>query len=59
MCIEELTKAAAEFIENSTHEEQVQLLKVANIFDNDGFLHPDYFSDETVKENRENGISFL
>ncbi|MCU7836502.1 MAG: hypothetical protein KZQ83_14790 [gamma proteobacterium symbiont of Taylorina sp.] len=52
MCIEELTKKAKNFLTDSTPEEQVRLLRDAKIIDNDGFLHPDYFSKETVANNR-------
>lgn len=52
MCIEELTKKASSFLEDSSRAEQVKLLRDAKIIDKDGYLHPDYFSKDTVEKNK-------
>lgn len=38
--------------ETRTREQRIQLLKDAKIIDDDGFLHPDYFSEESVRADR-------
>lgn len=55
MCIEELTKKTEESIGKSTHEERVARLRAANIIDDSGYLHSDYFSADTVKKDCEQG----
>lgn len=59
MCMDDLIKKAEDFLDSSTREEQVELLKSAHILDDNGFLSSDFYPEDTVKENKDKGISFI
>mgnify|MGYP000911728971 CR=1 FL=1 len=59
MSITELTKRVKEQSKNRTHEENVDLLKRANIIDNNGFYSENFFSKNTVDKDRKTGKAIL
>jgi hypothetical protein len=52
MFISELTKKIQKAAETRTHAERIELLRQANIIDNDGYYHKDFFSAETVAKDK-------
>ena len=52
MDIEDLTRKTIESIGKSTHEERINRLLAAKIIDESGYLHPDYFTDESSGRER-------
>ncbi|MGK0290607.1 MAG: hypothetical protein ACI86H_002066 [bacterium] len=55
MDILELTKKIKESAKTRTHAERVELLREANIIDKDGYYSERFFSEETVRKNRQLG----
>lgn len=53
MSIQELTKKVKQASKNRTHEERIDLLKKAHIIDNDGFYSSSFFSEETVRKDKQ------
>ena len=55
MDIEELTRRVQESIGKSPHEERINRLLAAKIIDESGYLHPDFFTDEAIQNDKKNG----
>ena len=58
MDIEELTKKVREATANAHLEDRaktIEDLRSAKIIDDEGYYHPDYFSKETVENDRKRG----
>lgn len=53
MTLAELTKELRESSQSWTKEERLELLQKAHILDQDGFFCADYFSEETVRKDKE------
>jgi hypothetical protein len=53
MSIDELIEKAKESSKKRTREEGIQMLRDAHIIDEDGFYCKDFFSEETVRKDRE------
>jgi len=58
MDITEMTKDMSETIAKMTQQEKFDLLRDANIIDDEGYYHPDFFSEATVKADREANTAF-
>ncbi|MCK5719407.1 MAG: hypothetical protein KAH84_05580 [Thiomargarita sp.] len=58
MDIKEITKDISETIEKMTQQEKFELLRDANIIDDEGYYHPNFFSDATVKADRDAKTAF-
>ena len=56
MHIQELTRRVKEAAKNRTPEERLQLLKDADILDEEGNFCKEYFSEETVAKDKEDAI---
>lgn len=52
MSIVELTKKMQESAEQRTHAERMELLKEANILDKDGYYCEEFFSRQTVEQDK-------
>ena len=52
MCIQELTDKVTEAAKKRTPAQRVELLKKANIIDDNGYFSEQYFSQETVNRDK-------
>ena len=52
MSILELTKKVRKDADKLTHAERVELLRQANIIDNEGYYSADFFSAQTVAKDK-------
>lgn len=59
MGINELTEQVKKKSGERTREDNVKMLKSANIIDNKGFYSQGYFSPETVEKDKKSGNAFL
>jgi len=53
MDITEIAKGMKEDLAKMTQKEKFEFLRDAKIIDDEGYYHPDFFSEETVKADRE------
>ena len=53
MCIQELTDRVKEAAKLRTPAERADLLKKAHIIDNDGYFSEKYFSEDTVRKDKQ------
>jgi len=53
MCIQELTQRVKEAAKRRTPAERANLLKKAHIIDNNGYFSEKYFSEDTVRKDKQ------
>jgi len=58
MDIKEITENMTQTMEKMTQKEKFDLFLSAKIIDKDGYYHPDFFSESTVKADREAKTAF-
>ena len=58
MDIQEITKNMTQTVEKMTQQEKFDLFRAANIIDKEGFYPEQFFSDSTVKTDRQAKTAF-
>jgi hypothetical protein len=53
MSVKNLTKKIQQGTLNRTHEQRISMLRKANILDKEGFFSKEYFSENTIKNDKE------